>query len=146
MKKIFVTGCFDVLHSGHVAFFQQASQYGDLYVALGNDANIEFLKNRKPVNSESERKYMVESIRYVKECFVSPGMGKIDFLEILDSIKPDVFVVNEDGSSEEKEKICKEKGIEYIVLERMPFQNLPKRSTTDIRKDVNLNEMFCCME
>ena len=74
MKKVFVTGCFDMLHSGHVEFFHQASQYGDLYVALGNDANIEFLKHRKPVNPEAERKYMVESIRYVKECFVSPGM------------------------------------------------------------------------
>ncbi len=138
MKKVFVTGCFDMLHSGHVEFFHQASQYGDLYVALGNDANIEFLKHRKPVNPEAERKYMVESIRYVKECFVSPGMWKIDFLEGLDSVQPDIFVVNEDGVSEEKEKICKERGIEYIVLKRIPFENLPKRSTTDLRKSLGL--------
>ena len=31
-KKVFVSGCYDLLHSGHVEFFQQASRYGDLYV------------------------------------------------------------------------------------------------------------------
>jgi len=30
-KKVFVSGCYDMLHSGHVAFFKAASQYGDLY-------------------------------------------------------------------------------------------------------------------
>lgn len=34
-KKVFVSGCYDLLHSGHVEFFQQASQYGDLYVGIG---------------------------------------------------------------------------------------------------------------
>ena len=37
-KKVFVSGCYDMLHSGHVAFFKEASQYGDLYVGLGSDA------------------------------------------------------------------------------------------------------------
>ena len=31
-KKVFVSGCYDLLHSGHVEFFKEASQYGDLYV------------------------------------------------------------------------------------------------------------------
>ena len=138
MKKVFVTWCFDMLHSGHIAFFQQASQYGDLYVAIWNDTNIEFLKNRKPINPEQERKYVIDSIRYVKECFVSPWMWKIDFLEVLDAVNPDIFVVNEDGASQEKENICKERWIEYIVLQRIPFENLPKRSTTEIRESLGL--------
>lgn len=37
-KKVFVSGCYDLLHSGHVEFFQQASHYGDLYVGIGSDA------------------------------------------------------------------------------------------------------------
>jgi len=36
-KKVFVSGCFDLLHSGHIAFFQEASAFGDLYVAIGSD-------------------------------------------------------------------------------------------------------------
>ena len=37
-KKVFVSGCYDLLHSGHVEFFQQASRYGNLYVGIGSDA------------------------------------------------------------------------------------------------------------
>ena len=33
-KRVFVSGCYDMLHSGHVAFFKEASQYGDLYVGI----------------------------------------------------------------------------------------------------------------
>ena len=107
-------------------------------MAIWNDTNIEFLKNRKPINPEQERKYVIDSIRYVKECFVSPWMWKIDFLEVLDAVNPDIFVVNEDGASQEKENICKERWIEYIVLQRIPFENLPKRSTTEIRESLGL--------
>ena len=29
-RKVFVSGCYDLLHSGHVEFFKQAAQYGEL--------------------------------------------------------------------------------------------------------------------
>ena len=41
-KKVFVSGCYDLLHSGHVEFFRQASSYGDLYVGIGSDATIQY--------------------------------------------------------------------------------------------------------
>ena len=52
--KVFVSGCYDMLHSGHVAFFQEAARLGDLYVGLGNDENIFRLKNRRTINSDAE--------------------------------------------------------------------------------------------
>lgn len=39
-KKDFVSGCYDLLHSGHVEFFRQASEYGDLYVGICSDETI----------------------------------------------------------------------------------------------------------
>jgi hypothetical protein len=48
---------------------------------------------------------------------------------------PDVFVVNEDGHTPDKEQICKDLGIEYKVLKRIPYANLPVRSTTSLRKE-----------
>ena len=74
-KKVFVSGCYDMLHSGHVAFFKSASKYGDLYVGIGSDKTIEELKHRKTVYSERERLYMVKAIRYVKDAFINPGPG-----------------------------------------------------------------------
>jgi cytidyltransferase-like protein len=40
MKKVFVSGCYDMLHSGHIAFFEEAALYGDLYVGIGSDQTI----------------------------------------------------------------------------------------------------------
>lgn len=48
-KKVFVSGCYDLLHSGHIEFFKQASQYGDLYVGIGSDATYKEYKHRKPM-------------------------------------------------------------------------------------------------
>jgi cytidyltransferase-like protein len=132
-KKVFVTGCFDMLHSGHVAFLKEASEYGDLYVGLGSDRTVYDLKGRKTVNSEDERRYMLEALACVHEVRINSGSGIIDFLEELKEIKPDIFIVNEDGHTPVKEKICSEKGIEYIVLKRIPHANLPVRSTTSLR-------------
>ena len=54
-KKVFVSGCFDMLHSGHAAFFEEAAQLGDLYVGIGSDRTIFSLKGRKSINTEQER-------------------------------------------------------------------------------------------
>lgn len=135
-KKVFVSGCYDMLHSGHVAFFREASQYGDLYVGIGSDKTIQELKHRQTVYSEKERLYMVKAIRYVKDAYINPGHGMLDFLDTLDIVKPDVFVVNSDGVSDDKRRLCKELGIELVVLERVPDEGLKARSTTSLRREV----------
>ena len=137
MKKVFVSGCYDMLHSGHVAFFKEASEYGELYVGIGSDATIKDLKKRETVYSETERLYMVKSIKYVKDAYINAGSGMMDFVETVDMVKPDIFVVNEDGGSETKRKFCEERGIEYVVLQRIPEEGLEARSTTSIRKNVS---------
>ncbi len=135
-KKVFVSGCYDMLHSGHVAFFKQAAQYGDLYVGIGSDKTIEQLKHRKTVYSEKERLFMVKAIRYVTDAYVNSGNGMLDFLPTLERVKPDVFVVNSDGGSDEKRRLCAERGIEYVQLERIPEEGLEARSTTSLRTGV----------
>lgn len=135
-KKVFVSGCYDMLHSGHVAFFKEAAQYGDLYVGIGSDATVYELKSRKTICSEQERLYMVKAIRYVKDAYINRGSGMMDFVETVDRVKPDIFVVNEDGSSETKRQFCAERGIEYVVLQREPDAGLEERSTTSIRTKV----------
>ena len=132
-KKVFVSGCYDLLHSGHVEFFRQASQYGDLYVGIGSDNTILYYKNHKTVYSEQERLFMVKSIRYVKEAYINAGSGILDFLPTLDIVKPDILVVNSDGGSEDKRRVCEERGIEYVVLERDPHEGLEARSSTALK-------------
>ena len=133
-KKVFVSGCYDLLHSGHVEFFRQASQYGDLYVGIGSDKTIEALKGHKTVYSEQERLFMVRAIRYVKEAYINAGSGFLDFLPTLDRVQPDCLVVNEDGDRDEKRQLCRERGMEYIVLQRVPARGLEARSSTALKQ------------
>jgi cytidyltransferase-like protein len=133
MPKVFVSGCFDVLHSGHIRFFEEASQYGDLYVSIGSDKTVAELKNRPTLYNENERLYMVSAIRYVTEAFIARGSGKLDFAQEIKQIKPDIFFVNEDGDSPEKRAFIEGLGVRYVVSNRIPKDLLPVRSTTAIR-------------
>jgi cytidyltransferase-like protein len=134
-KKVFVSGCYDLLHSGHVEFFRQASAYGDLYVGIGSDATVLHYKNHKTLYPEQERLFMVKAIRYVKDAFINAGDGVMDFIPTVEALKPDIFVVNADGSSEQKRKFCEERGIEYVVLQRTPAEGLKARSSTDLKAE-----------
>jgi len=134
-RKVFVSGCYDMLHSGHVAFFEEAATYGDLYVGIGSDKTINALKGRKTINTDSERLYMVKALKAVKDAWINSGSGIIDFAEEVKRLKPDVFFVNSDGHSLAKEHFCRENNIQYVVSERIPHRGLPARSTTALRKE-----------
>ena len=136
MTKVFVSGCFDVLHSGHILFFEEAAQYGDLHVSIGSDNTIKSLKNRETLYNEKERLYMVSSLKYVHKAFIAKGSGKLDFEEELKTIKPDIFFVNQDGDSVEKKEFVESLGIKYVVSNRIPKELLPVRSTTAIRESL----------
>jgi len=133
MKKVFVTGCFDLLHSGHIAFLEQAASYGDLYVCIGSDKTVYELKGRYPIITQDERRYMIQALRCVKECRINKGSGIIDFEQEIEIIQPELFVVNEDGNTPAKAALCKARNITYQVLERIPSAGLPVRSTTSLR-------------
>jgi len=133
-KKVLVTGCYDWFHSGHVRFCEEVSELGDLYVVVGNDANVEHLKGPgHPLFKQEERRYVVGSVRYVKQCLISTGFGWVDAEPEVHTIKPDMYAVNEDGDKPEKREFCTRLGLEYVVLKRTPKEGLPRRSSTDLR-------------
>ncbi len=133
MPKAFVSGIFDLLHSGHIEFFRQAAAYGDLSVAVASDRTCFDLKGRLPVNNEQERLYMVRSVSYVKNAFIACGTGILDFSSELAEICPDFLVVNEDGNIPAKSLLCEKLGINYVVLQRFPHEGLIARSSTALR-------------
>lgn len=133
-KKVVVTGCYDWLHTGHIRFFEEASQLGELYVVIGSDANVRLLKGEgHPLFGEAQRRYMVQAIRYVTETWVSTGTGWMDAEPEIERIQPDFYVVNEDGDKPEKRAFCQAHGLEYVVLKRMPKEGLPRRESTRLR-------------
>ncbi len=133
-KKVVVTGCYDWLHSGHVRFFEEASQFGELYVIVGNDANVTHLKGPgHPLFPQEVRRYMAGSIRFVHQALVTSGWDWVDAEPEIQRLKPDIYLVNEDGDRPEKRTFCARLGLEYVVLKRLPRPGLPRRSSTDLR-------------
>lgn len=133
-SRAVVTGCYDWLHSGHIRFFMDASAVGELYVVVGSDRNVELLKGPgHPLQHEDERLYMVGAVRHVHRCLVSSGSGWMDAEPEIARIRPRCYVVNEDGDQPEKREFCVSRGIEYVVLRRVPQPGLPARSGTALR-------------
>jgi cytidyltransferase-like protein len=137
-KKVFVTGCFDMLHSGHVAFLMEAATHGDVYVGIGSDETVHKLKGRFPVNNQTERRFMLEALRCITRCTVNSGSGILDFVDNPDVLDADILFVNEDGSSPEKEDFCRRRGLDYVVSKRLPHGDLPPRTTTALRTECNI--------
>jgi len=136
-KKVFVSGCFDLLHSGHVFFLTDAASYGDLYVGIGSDKTISELKGRKPINTEQERKYTITALKMVKDCFISSGSGILDFRSELEQLKPDIFIVYKDGNTPGKAELCEKLGIEYVVLDGLANSISPQKHTSVLRQELN---------
>lgn len=67
MKKVWVNGCFDVLHRGHIELLKFAKSQGTfLIVGIDTDERIKEMKGIfRPFNNQEDRLFFLESIRYV---------------------------------------------------------------------------------
>jgi cytidyltransferase-like protein len=142
-RKVLVSGCFDLLHAGHIAFLKEASTYGELYVSVGTDQNIKHLKGKMPTFYQEESLYMVNAVKYVHRAFLSSGSGMLDFKPDLIRLRPEIFVVNSDGHTEEKERLCEENGVECVVLNRIPEPGLAARASSEIKIDLRMPYRIC---
>ena len=142
-KIVFATGCYDILQSGHAVFFNQCKSFGDiLVVGVGRDKIIEQLKGiGRPVNPENNRVFLVASLEDVDYATLNGeelGEGKIDFMNILEVLKPDIFVINDDDSGLEfKKELCKKLSIFPQTVSRVVPKELIPTSTTNIINKIN---------
>jgi cytidyltransferase-like protein len=133
-KKAIVTGCFDYFHSGHVRFFEEASAYGELTVSVGSDAIVRLLKGpHHPKFPQAERRYMVAAVKHVARAVIGSGEGWMDAAPEIEALRPDFYIVNEEGDRPEKRAYCQTLGIQYLVLRRTPQSGLPRRNSTTLR-------------
>tara|TARA_B100000925_G_scaffold281863_1_gene254097 strand:+ start:3049 stop:3465 length:417 start_codon:yes stop_codon:yes gene_type:complete len=96
-KIVFTNGCFDILHAGHVQMLNEAKKQGSyLIVGLNSDASVKRLKGEsRPVNKESDRKFLLENIKAVDEVII---FEEDTPLNLIKRIEPDVLVKGGDWS------------------------------------------------
>jgi len=95
-KIIFTNGCFDILHRGHLELFRFAKGLGDrLIVGIDSDGKVVRDKGpSRPINSINERKFMLESIRWIDEVYVFQDTRGLETL--VRNISPDILVIGSD--------------------------------------------------
>ena len=132
MKKIFVNGTFDILHTGHLELLNYAKSLGDyLMVAIDTDDRVKSLKGpKRPVNNLRERAFMLFNLKAVNEV---RSFGSYDELvNLVKDYSPDVIVKGSDH------KIGKIEGIEYCK-EVIFFDRIDHYSTTKKIESINGN-------
>ena len=94
----FVASCFDLLHSGHCLYLQEAKNVCDHLIAgLQEDPTIDRPEKNKPIQSLDERKTQLESVKYVDEVVVYKTEKDLEIL--LEKIKPDIRIVGSDAKN-----------------------------------------------
>jgi len=100
-KVIFVNGCFDVLHPGHMKLFQYAKSLGDyLIVAIDSDRKVREMKGEsRPIFPQDDRAFMLSSIRYIDEINIFDTKEQLE--DLIKSINPDIMIVGSDWKDKE---------------------------------------------
>lgn len=134
MKRVFVSGCYDLLHAGHLEFFRSARALGDhLTVCFASDQVLTAHKNRRPAMPEGHKRALLEALEMVDEVVIGtdPELG-LDFRTHFVERRPDILAVTEDDEFEQaKRALCRQVGAEYVVLPKAPPE-FASISTTQI--------------
>lgn len=134
-KKVFVSWCYDILHGGHIQFFQQARALWDyLIVCFASEEVLWLAKKRKPSLPDEHKKIVLSQLRCVDQVVWSSDIDPIfDFLTHLDALKPDILAVTEDDKNADLKRIlCQKMGIEFVVLSKN-FEGTPISTSAIIR-------------
>jgi D-beta-D-heptose 7-phosphate kinase/D-beta-D-heptose 1-phosphate adenosyltransferase len=98
-KVIFTNGCFDLIHRGHLELLKYCQKIGTtVIVGMNSDKSARKLKGKnRPINNEQDRKFFLESLKYVDRVFIFDEETPINLIK---TIKPDVIVKGGDYKSE----------------------------------------------
>jgi cytidyltransferase-like protein len=120
---IFTSGCYDLLHLGHIIHFNFCKSKGDiLVVTVGNDETIHLLKgSTKPINDQDFRVRLLAALELVDYVVISEESGKMDHIKSTELLRPDKYVLNAtDSAVEAKRAICEKNGVELVLCRRLP--------------------------
>ena len=125
MKKIWVNGCFDILHRGHVELFKYAKSFdGKVIVGIDSDSRVKSLKGEtRPINNQQDRKFFLESIKYVDEVVIFDNEKSL--VDNIRAVNPDVMIV---GAEYKNKRVV---GSEY-AKKLFFFNRVGEYSTTSV--------------
>ncbi len=125
MKNIWVNGCFDILHRGHLELFKFAKSQGSfLVVGIDSDRRVKINKgDDRPVNNQEDRKFFLECIKYIDKVVVFDSDYELQTCISLHNI--DYLIV---GSDYKNKKVIGSQYAKEVIF----FDRIGNYSTTNI--------------
>jgi cytidyltransferase-like protein len=142
MIRVFVSGCYDIIHAGHVQFFREARALGDHLTVCFASADVLWLhKQRRSSLPDDHKRAVLAALDPIDEVVVGEGLEEgIDFRDHFLRLRPQILAVTEDDKwAPLKRALCAEVGARYVVLPKTPPKFSPV-STTQIVKFIRAPE------
>lgn len=136
MKKVFVSGCYDILHAGHLQFFEEARALGDYLIVSFASADVLWHhKRRKPSIPDEHKFALLQGLRMIDEVIITHGHREgLDFEDEFLRIRPDFLIVTEDDKyGPLKRELCERVGAQYTVLPKTPPKFEPVSTSSIVR-------------
>jgi cytidyltransferase-like protein len=136
MKKVFVSGCYDILHAGHLQFFEEARALGDyLIVSFASAEVLWHHKRRKPSIPDEHKQALLQGLRMIDEVIIGTSHKEgLDFEDDFLRIRPDFLIVTEDDKyGDIKRDLCAQVGARYTVLPKTPPRFEPVSTSSIVR-------------
>ncbi|MBU1148509.1 adenylyltransferase/cytidyltransferase family protein [Patescibacteria group bacterium] len=121
MKKVLVFGTFDVVHQGHLNFFDQAKKLGDLNIVIARDVNVKKVKGQTPHHSEKIRKAQIVKLKIADKVYLG---NLANPYKIISKIKPDIIALGYDQTSFTKDLPVelKNRKLKIKIVRLKPFK------------------------
>jgi len=125
MNTVTVTGSFDKLRSKHVRFLEEAAKWGNVHVGLWSDETLQALEGRPPRFPEQERRYLLQSLRFVHQVTLVRGIIAPHALPDLEAVQPHTWIVDEESDAPGKRAYAEARGIQYRVIRNQDLSGFP---------------------
>ncbi len=135
MKTVLVSGCFDILHGGHIQFLRDARALGDrLVVSVADASSLAQHKGRLPAMPTEHKAAVLGSMACVdRVVYGDAGTKGLDFLTTFEELQPDILAVaGDDEYAAEKCDLVRDTDCQYVVLRK--WLDYAPVSTTEIRR------------
>lgn len=137
--RVLITGCFDLIHPGHLYFMEQAAKFGEVYVIVARDSTISKFKQNPPVIPETQRLAVVQAIKFVKEAVL--GNENNNYLQKALQLHPDLILLgpNQRISVNKLQIELEEHGAGHIKVKRIQEFN----DDFDLNSSSKIKEKIC---
>lgn len=135
-RQVFVSGCYDILHAGHIQFFRDARALGDHLTVCFASADVLWAHKRRRSSLPDEHKMVIlESLSMVDRVVVGNGTKPgLDFEDHFLRLEPDVLAVTaDDRYGNLKQALCHSVGAEYRVVAKTPPESTQVSTTQLVR-------------